>query len=416
MSAIPLVPSSQDIQAFHELFEKVSLIGRTPSGGMHRLAASHEDGLARDLVVDWLRSRGFSIGVDPVGNIFAYAGGHGAQTPCVMSGSHLDSQPSGGRFDGAYGVVAACVAADIIRRSNRMEKTRDLCVAIWTNEEGARFTPSMMGSGVYTKQLDLDLALSSTDASGVTLKQALQDIGYHGLAEGPAHPLSYVELHIEQGPELEAQGVPVGVVEGHWGTLKYVLTFKGRAAHTGPTPMSQRQDALLGAGHFIVGLRDMSDRTGGQLLTSVGRLQVSPNSSNVIAETVQVFAEMRCTDNALLQQSALALEHMAMQSAQQAFVTCEARRVTERPAGTFDATIAEHVDRVCQALGLPSKRLFTVAGHDAIHLGKRCPSGMIFVPSAQGVSHHEAEYTSPKDLETGLKVLTAALSSLLFER
>ena len=416
MTSTLLVPEPHDFRAFHELFEQVSLIGRTEAGGMHRLAASTEDGQARDLVVSWLRARGFSISVDPVGNIFARVQGTGDQVPCVMSGSHLDSQPSGGRFDGAYGVVAACVAADIVRRSQRLDAARDLCVAIWTNEEGARFTPSMMGSAVYTRQLALDQALSSTDASGIALRQALSEIGYHGDGEGPTQPLAYVELHIEQGPELEAQGVPVGVVEGHWGTLKYVLTFRGRAAHTGPTPMSQRQDALLGAGHFIVGLRELSDRTAGELLTSVGRIQVSPNSSNVIAETVQVFAEMRCTDKSLLDRSSMELEQLAQQAAQQARVTCETRRVTERPAGNFDPAVAQRVQQVCRVLGLPTTRLFTVAGHDAIHVGKRCPSGMIFVPSAQGVSHHEAEYTSPQDLENGLKVLTATLSTLLFDR
>lgn len=402
-----------DHPGFHALFDQVAQVGRTDAGGLYRLAASAEEGLARDIVCAWLRQRGFDLRIDPVGNVFALLALAAPDAPWVLSGSHLDSQPRGGRYDGAYGVIAACLAADAIRQAAPADCARNLAVVIWTNEEGARFAPSMMGSGVYAGHYTADYALSRTDSKGVTVRDALAAIGYHGSEEGPAAPAACVELHIEQGPELERSGTDVGVVEGNWGTMKYIVTMKGVAAHTGPTPMAQRHDALLAAAYLVAACRDLSDRTGGELLTSVGRLDVEPNSSNVVAEQVKVYAEMRATDNAMLEANCAAFETAAAAAAQRAFVGHELVKVTNRPAGAFDAGLCALIERVATDKGLCNRRLFTVAGHDAVSLRNRCPAAMVFVPSVKGISHNEAEFTHPRDLVNGLDVLAEVLLSLV---
>ena len=413
MSPSSFVPLAIDYPAFHKLFDDVAAIGRTEKGGLYRLAASVEEGLARDHVCAWLKARGFEICIDPVGNVFALLPLAGPHAPWVLSGSHLDSQPRGGRYDGAYGVLGACIVADAIRTAWPAQSTHNLAVVIWTNEEGARFSPSMLGSGVYAGHYDSAYALSREDAQGVSLKTALSAIGYHGTGTGPADPRACIELHIEQGPELEKTGSRIGVVEGNWGTMKYIATMHGMAAHTGPTPMQERHDALLGAAHLVVACRLLSDETSGELLTSVGRLDIEPNSSNVVAEQVKVFAEMRATDNGMLAQSCAAFELAAAESATRAKVRLELQKVTNRPAGLFDAGLCELVERAAERHLLSSRRLFTVAGHDAVSLRSLCRTAMIFVPSAKGISHNEAEFTEASDLEAGLDVLGEVLLQLV---
>jgi len=402
--------------AFHQLFDEVAAIGRTENGGLYRLAASAEEGMARDHVCAWLKARGFDICVDPIGNIFAQLIIAGPDAPWVMSGSHLDSQPRGGRYDGAYGVLGACIVADAIRKAAPIRCTHNLAVVIWTNEEGARFLPSMMGSGVYAGHYESAYALSREDSKGVSLKTALSDIGYHGTGAGPSNLSNYIELHIEQGPELEKTGSKIGVVEGNWGTMKYIATMNGVAAHTGPTPMEERHDALLGASYLVVACRALSDETNGELLTSVGRMDIEPNSSNVVAEQVKVFAEMRATDNKMLERNCVAFELAAAESAAHAKVSVKLQKVTNRPAGLFDAGLCKIIETAAARHTLKSLRLFTVAGHDAVSLRARCRTAMIFVPSEKGISHNEAEFTKPFDLECGLTVLGEVLLQLICAR
>ena len=404
-----------DLGEFHALLEAVAAFGRTDNGGLQRLAASREEGAARDHVCAWLRKRGFAIRVDAVGNVFALLELAGPQAPWVLSGSHLDSQPRGGRFDGAYGVIGACVVADAIRRIQGAALPRNLAVVVWTNEEGARFAPSMLGSGVFAGHYETAYALSRRDGDGVSLGEALAAIGYAGTDAPPTNPACCVELHIEQGPSLERSGATIGAVEGNWGTMKYIVTFRGRAAHTGPTAMSERRDALLAAGHLIVASRALSDRTGGSLLSSVGRLDVEPNSTNVVAAQARLYAEMRAIDNDMLQAACAEFERAAAQAAATAGVEVALERVTDRPAGAFDARLCGLVEKVATELGYRNSRVHTVAGHDAVSLRRRCPSGMIFVPSVGGVSHNEAEFTSEADLEAGIEVLAGVLYRLVSE-
>lgn len=402
-----------DVRELHALLDAVAAYGRTDKGGLQRLAASREEGEARDHVCAWLRERGFALRVDAVGNVYGMLELAGAQAPWVLSGSHLDSQPRGGRFDGAYGVVGACIAADAIRRDAGAAWKRNLAVVAWTNEEGARFAPSMLGSGVYAGHYDTAYALSRKDGDGVTLAEALAAIGYAGRDAPPADPACCIELHIEQGPSLEKAGATIGAVEGNWGTMKYIATFTGVAAHTGPTAMSERRDALLAAGHLIVALRALSDRTGGSLLSSVGRLDVAPNSTNVVAAEVRLYAEMRATDNAMLETACADFEHAAAEAARAAGVQLALERVTTRPAGAFDAALCSLIEKVAIAQGYRASRVHTVAGHDAVSLRRRCPSAMIFVPSVGGISHNEAEYTPDADLEAGVQVLAGVLRQVL---
>ena len=402
-----------DLEAFHALFGAVAQFGATAAGGLHRLSASEEEGRARDGVRDWLTRRGFSSRIDPVGNIFACLELAGEAAPWVLTGSHLDSQPGGGRFDGALGVVAACVAVDAVSRTQGVQFSRNLAVAIWTNEEGARFAPSMLGSGVFAGQYDEGFARSRADRDGVTLAQALALTGYDGQDQGPGQVAAYVELHIEQGPELERSGATIGVVRGNWGTNKYLFEVTGVAAHTGPTPMSQRRDALLAASRLVVACRELSDATSGRLLTSVGRMDIHPNSSNVIAERVTVYTELRCTDNEELQRASRALEDQATRIGVESGTGITWQQVTDRPAGHFDDALCGLIAQVAQERGLKAMDLHTIAGHDAVSLRARCPSAMLFVPSKNGVSHNEAEFTSPQDLDAGVGVLRGVLARLV---
>jgi len=397
--------------------EALSRYGRSAGGGVCRLAASREDGEARDWFRARLREEGLDVAVDAVGNIFGVARLAGAGAPVVLTGSHLDSQPSGGRYDGAYGVVAGLEALLAVRRAcaaGNLQPKRNLGVVSWTNEEGARFSPSTLGSAVFAGLATAEFAHARTDGDGVTLGEALAAIGYRGSDAGPGPVAAYLEAHIEQGPLLEREGRRIGVVDGNWGTAKYVAEIRGRAAHTGPTPMAERRDALLPAAELVLFIRRLSDETGGALLSSVGRLDVSPNSTNVVAAQVRLFAEFRAVEPAMLADACARLEARARELAT-ADVPVELVQTVDRPAGTFDERLRAFIEEAARDCGHASLRLNTVAGHDAIPMKAVCPSAMLFVPSAGGVSHHESEFTQPQDLVAGAQVLARTLARLVAE-
>jgi len=391
--------------------EELGRIGATAGGGVCRLAASAEDGRARDWFVDKLRSENLRVSVDAVGNIYGVAELAGQGAPLVLTGSHLDSQPSGGRYDGAYGVMGSLEAVLAVRARGG-KAARNLAVVNWTNEEGARFSPSTLGSAVFAGSVATEFAQSRTDGDGVTLGDALAKIGYRGSDAPPRGVASYVELHIEQGPELEKSGRTIGVVEGNWGTAKYVADIHGRAAHTGPTPMKERRDALLPAAELVLFIRKLSDETGGALLSSVGRLDVLPNSTNVVPAQVRLFAEFRAEEAAMLDAACARLEARARELSTAA-VSIELVKTVDRKAGKFDPALRDLIERVAGECGYSSMRLSTIAGHDAVPMRAACPSAMVFVPSAGGVSHHESEFTRPEDLVAGAQVLAATLERLV---
>jgi len=392
--------------------EELGQIGATPGGGVCRLAASAEDGRARDWFVGKLRSEGLRVSIDPVGNIYGVAELAAPDAPLVLTGSHLDSQPSGGRYDGAYGVMGSLEAVLAVRDRAAGRAARNLAVVNWTNEEGARFSPSTLGSAVHAGLVTTEFAQSRADGEGVSLGDALAKIGYRGSDPPPRGAAAYVELHIEQGPELERNGKTIGVVEGNWGTAKYVAEIHGRAAHTGPTPMRERRDALLPAAELVLFCRRLSDETGGALLSSVGRLDVLPNSTNVVAAQVRLFAEFRAEKAQMLDAACARLEARARELSTEA-VRIDLVKTLDRKAGTFDPALRDLIERTAGECGFSSMRLSTIAGHDAVPMRAACPSAMVFVPSAGGVSHHESEFTKPEDLVAGVKVLAATLDHLV---
>ncbi len=403
-----------DAARLHGMLDELAAFGRTPGGGVSRLAASPEDGAARDYFRAWLKGEGFKVLTDRVGNIYGVLDLAGPDAPLILTGSHLDSQPSGGRFDGAYGVVASSLAATSIRAfasARPVAFSSNLGVVAWTNEEGARYEPSTMGSAVFAGGLAPEAALARTDAKGVTLEQALDEIGYLGKDAPPRRVASYVEIHIEQGSMLESANRTIGVVESNWGTMKYIADIEGKASHTGPTPMAERRDALLAAARIILFCRALSDETGGKLLASVGRLDIHPNSTNVVAGRVRLFAEFRAIDPLILAAACKRFEEEAAANSCVG-VSVEVTPTTAREAGEFDAGLRDLIEEVAVELGHPTMRLHTIAGHDAVPLRSVCRTGMIFVPSVEGLSHHEAEFTRPEHLEAGAAVLTTVLFRL----
>ena len=406
-----------DRAAFLRDMHDVSAFGATAEGGLNREAASADDGRARD----WLRARcvaeGMPVTVDGVGNMYAILDIASPDAPCVLGGSHLDSQPNGGRFDGALGIVSALHAVLAVKRAREtgaLRPQRNIGLVNWTNEEGSRFAPSIMGSAVFTGALPVGTALAARDRDGVSLEDALRAIGYLGRDPAPRNIASYVELHIEQGVLLEQGGSTIGVVEGNWGTVKYIVEFRGVAAHTGPTPMPQRRDALLPAAELILFTRKLSDEAGGALLSSVGRLDVAPNSTNIVAERVRVFAELRDVERERLAAACRAFETKVQELGREA-VSATIEKPTDRAPAFYDQKLRDCIEAVASARGLPSRRLHTVAGHDAVAVGRILPAAMIFVPSINGVSHHPAECTSEADQLNGAEVLADVLARLVEE-
>ncbi|HEY9216368.1 MAG TPA: Zn-dependent hydrolase [Ancylobacter sp.] len=402
---------------FHTLLADFARFGATAAGGVHRLCGSAEDGAARRHLATWLTAHGATVTVDAVGNMFGIFPLAGEGAPLVMAGSHLDSQPKGGRFDGTAGVAAAACAALTLMEARRSGArfNANLCVVNWTNEEGARFRPSILGSGTYAGHFTADFALSRTDDDGISLSDALEAIGFRGTEPAPPMPLAYLELHIEQGASLEQAGAAIGVVTRNWGATKVEAAFVGEQAHTGPCPMDQRRDALLAAGHVIVGVRALADRFPGVLYSSIGRMKIEPNSANVVPARTELSIELRSLVDAVLETASAELHGLLAKAAELAGVKLQRLGESRRGIRTLPPAIGALVMESAARAGLTSMPVDTVAGHDALSLIGLCPVGLMFVPSAGGISHNEAEYTSPRDLEAGLAVMTDVLSNLCRE-
>ncbi|MFT4269497.1 MAG: Zn-dependent hydrolase [Pantoea sp.] len=418
-SSIPatLRMTPRDYQAFDALFELSSRIGATAAGGLHRLTASAEDQQVRDAFCTWLSRQGFDVKIDEIGNIFGLITLRPG-APWLLCGSHLDSQPLGGRFDGAYGVTAAATTLAALARQLREQNEPaqyNLAVVNWTNEEGARFQPSLIGSSFFTGAVTLDEALACTDADGITLDAALQAIGYRGTALPPLPLRAYLELHVEQGPHLEQQRKQIGVVTETWAALKWQVTFRGEQNHTGPALMSRRRDALLAAAQTIVAVRAEADRHGEVLHTSVGRLATTPNSPNVVTSEATVWIEFRSADEALLHQLRASFSQQMQSIALATATDVSLDRAQFRPRQQLDSLLAQRALHLAQRSGLSAIPLRSVAGHDAISLSYHCPSALLFVPSVGGLSHNEHEFTATEDLHRGLDLLMALLSDLLLE-
>lgn len=412
--------SDQDGETTDDLladFRELSRIGATGNGGVERQAATEEDGMSRVWLRRWLSQRGFRVAHDRIGNMFGlYEFTPGA--PYVLAGSHLDSQPRGGRYDGAYGVLAAAHAADRLRRryADAAATPRyNLAVVNWFNEEGSRFTHSMMGSGVFSGKLDLADALAYTDRQGITVEQALGVLGELGDADvlGPTDVAAFAEIHIEQGPILDKEGIDIGLVTSTWAANKYNLVVHGAQAHTGATPMGDRKDALYGAALVVVAVRELADRFGEELHTSCGQLDVVPNSPVVVPAEVDLRLDLRSSEQSLLDQADAALQHRLAEIEVQADVRIERRFADRWSQAAYPGTGIELARAVATELGLSSREIRTRAGHDSTNLKDRVPTIMLFVPSVNGISHNELEYTADSDLVQGADMLTGVLDRLL---
>ncbi|WP_112322194.1 Zn-dependent hydrolase [Oceanibium sediminis] len=411
------IHDSRHEAALLQLFGQFAAFGKLPGGGISRLAAGEADRQARDHLCDWLGQNGAEVVVDSVGNIFGiFDLGQGDPDGVVLCGSHLDSQPNGGRFDGTYGVACACISAVAIlaavREGRLIPRERQLVVVAWTSEEGARFQPSILGSGVFTGDIPASQALAATDKDGVSLREALSRIGYLGEGQGP-RPSRYVEIHVEQGTRLEATGNDIGVVATCWGARKLLVEVTGKPDHTGPTPMAARRDALCAAARIVVRVNDLATGAPFPVHGSVGRMDIEPNSPNTVAERVRMWVELRSGDAAVLEQveAELMLSFAEIQQVSGCTIadsSAEGREVVE-----FDDTAATRVEAVLDQAGLRHMRLPTIAGHDAIRMQRICPTTLLFVPSRRGISHSPDEFTSDAQMTRGLNALTLAIARLM---
>jgi N-carbamoyl-L-amino-acid hydrolase len=405
-------------------FAALSQIGATPAGGVERQAGTAEDGQARAWLTGWLTERGFAVSCDRIGNQFGLLElVPGA--PYVLAGSHLDSQPRGGRFDGAYGVLAAAHAADRLRR--HYQESGDTPrfnpgVVNWFNEEGCRFKPSMMGSGVFTGALSLDTARETADTAGTTAVDALARIGglgdtdVFGTADangGGRQVNSYAEIHIEQGRELDKAGLPLGLVDATWAANKYEISVLGAQAHTGATAMADRQDALYGAALAVVAARELAERFGVQLHTSCGQLTVYPNSPVVVAREVHLHLDLRSPSDELLAEADDLLRQQFAEIEVKADVRIERRFAHTWLGQAYPPAGVALAAAVAADLEVASMRVKTRAGHDSTNMKNIVPTVMLFIPSVDGISHAEAEFTRDEDLCTGVDVLTETLARML---
>ncbi|MCH8884790.1 MAG: Zn-dependent hydrolase [SAR324 cluster bacterium] len=391
---------------------EMAKIGATPRGGNCRLALTEEDRQGRELFRSWVRELGCAVSVDSMGNIFARRPGRDDSAAPVVTGSHLDTQPTGGKFDGVYGVLAGL---EVLRalEDGKVETARPVEVVVWTNEEGSRFQPAMIGSGVFSGEMEQDHAYAQTDGDGVTLGQALEEIGYKGelpCAPRPVH--AYLESHIEQGPVLEAEDKVVGVVTGIQGIKWFQAKVRGVNSHAGTTPMEVRRDPLVGASRMI----DAIDRTTRGLrpdaVGTVGMFQVSPGSINVINEEVAFSLDLRCPDADALQELDRRVRAACGEVAEEMGLQFDLEEIWYSPPTAFEPSVVDAVEAAARGGGHSHRRIVSGAGHDAKYLADICPTGMIFIPCKDGISHNEIESAEPAHLAAGADVLLRTILEL----
>jgi len=401
-------------QAFVSDFRTLSGFGATEGGGVDRQAASEADGEQRAWLTAELESRGFRVHFDAIGNQFGLLEMRPG-APFVLVGSHLDSQPLGGRYDGAYGVLAAAHAgfrlAGQWRRDGHTPRY-NLAVVNWFNEEGSRFKPSMMGSSVFTGKLALADALGTIDANGIRVADALDAIGTRSDFAGP-EAVSYAEIHIEQGRTMERGGITIGLVDSNWAANKYAFEVHGEQSHTGSTVMADRRDALLGASLLVVAAREVSDHfTDTPLHTSVGQMEILPNSPVVVARQVNLLLDLRSADEAVLAEADRMLHERIAEIEVRANVTIEKLTSHSWPVTPYQPEGLELAREVAVELGLSNAPVQTLAGHDSTNMKDVVPTVMLFVPSVDGISHNEREYTLDEDIVAGAAMLTAVVDRL----
>jgi len=398
-------------QALMTRIEQHARIGAIDRGGVCRIALTDADRMGRDQLVAWMRESGLEVRIDRIGNIFGIRPGLDDLAP-VMTGSHIDTVATGGRYDGIYGVMAGL---EVVRwlDAHGIRTRRPVVVAAFTNEEGVRFMPDMMGSLVHAGGYPLQRALDTLGTDGLRLGDELQRIGYAGdMPCGTIRPHAYVELHIEQGPVLEAEGIAIGAVEDLQGISWLEIAISGQSNHAGTTPMHMRSDAAYCAAAITVFVRNLALRYGGSQVATVGAIDLHPNLINVIAARATLRVDLRNTDEATLRHAEAELAAYLDELAAQQDVRIEATSLARFEPVRFDEGLVGHIESAADARGLSARRMSSGAGHDAQMMARICPSAMIFVPSHGGISHNPREYTAPAEIVQGANVLLDVLRAL----
>jgi N-carbamoyl-L-amino-acid hydrolase len=394
---------------FRSRFDRFNEIGATERGGVNRPALSDANKRARDTLVEWFEAADLTVTVDEMGNIFGRREGRNDALAPVLVGSHVDSQYNGGRYDGVIGVLGALEGIETLNDAG-VETERPIEIVSWSNEEGVRFQPDMLGSGVFAGRFETAFAYGLEDKDGKTFGEELERIGYKG--EMPCEPRalhSYFELHVEQGPTLEDAGLRVGVVEGVYGFVWFEAAFTGSADHAGPTPMHLRHDALVATSDVIEAVRRIAGTEGEDLVGTVGSLDVSPNSINVIPERVDFTVDFRAPDDETVDRAGERVRREIDHAAAREGVDGTCDQLMRIESQSFDDDCVETVAAAADALDAEYTRLVSGAGHDASYLNTVCPTAMVFAPSVDGISHTEAEYTAWDDVVTATNVLVTAV-------
>ena len=388
---------------------ELAQIGATEKGGVCRLTLTDLDKQGRDLVTGWAREAGMTVTVDQIGNVFMRRAGRNNTLPPIMTGSHIDTQPTGGKFDGNYGVLAGI---EVVRTLNDhgIQTEAPIEVAFWTNEEGSRFVPVMMGSGVFARAFTLEHAYAATDTEGKTVKGELERIGYVGEQVPGDHPIgAYFETHIEQGPVLEDHDTTIGVVTGVLGIRWYDCVVTGMEAHAGPTPMALRKDALQVATRLMQEVVACAHRHPPHGRGTVGMVQVHPNSRNVIPGRVKFSIDLRNATDALCEAMDADIRAVAAKLSADSGLPITITPVSAYPAQPFHPDCIAAVQKAAERLGYSNMPVVSGAGHDAVYMARLAPAGMIFIPCKDGISHNEIEDAQPAHIEAGCNVLLQAM-------
>lgn len=401
-----------DNQRFRDAFETYSAIGATEQGGLHRLALTNSDREARDQFTANLRNLDLDIRIDAVGNMFGRRDGTDPNAAPVLIGSHLDSQPYGGRFDGQLGVLTALETLRVLEEHD-IETERPIEIVNWTNEEGSRFQHAMLGSAVFVGELDWKTALDMTDTEGTRLGDALKHIDYDG--EQPAQSRdyhAYLELHVEQGPKLAEHEASIGAVDGVFGIKWLEATIQGKTDHAGPTPMHTRHDAVATAADAISEINTLPNRLSTDAVTTVGRIRTEPDSINVVPDLVEFTIDIRSANDATVQETTERVATELAAACERHGTTYDLETIWQTPTTEFTPEIRDTVTDAAATLGVAHERLVSGAGHDAKNLSRIMPAGMVFVPSVGGTTHNEAEFTEWDDCIAGANVYANAVLSL----
>ncbi len=387
-------------------------IGATPRGGCNRQALTDEDRAGRDLFVAWCREIDCQVTIDEMGNIFARREGTRNDLPPVLAGSHLDTQPTGGKFDGVYGVLAGLEVLRSLHDAGIVTE-RPLEVAVWTNEEGARFAPAMVGSGVWSGEMDRDEVYAITDRDGKRFDAELERIGYRGPAPAEARPLTAAfEVHIEQGPILEAEELQIGVLTGVQGARWYDLVIEGEPCHAGPTPMEVRKDPFMGALPILEACYQLAAGHAPWGRATFGDIKAEPGSRNTVPEKLIVNVDLRHPDPAVLDEMDSAFRARVAEVCAERGLQGRVEELWHMPVTRFAPECVNAVREATRSLGYSHMEMVSGAGHDSLYLAKVAPTGMIFVPCENGISHNEAENAKPEDLTAGCNVLLHAMLNM----